>query len=318
MPSKRELWAGMAFFALAAGALVLFRRPFDVAGWAGVAGCVAFVVLACCGLVKSDLGVVKPGVGVRRQKIDDPTTPKLPRPIGDEPVEDVPIGDPSPDELRILETTIAALEAVGGLEHGEIDARSLWRAAQRLDPGRAIGIDEAVSSFAALHDDGHPRIGRLIFVPAHTDYDAPFSPRSQPARSPRSAMPCSRATSRSRCRRRAIRNGSGRLPDRGPHPDGELRISLEVSASRSHPGARALRKAGGSARSHLRRSRRPDTPLCRHPLRIVDGAEPSSPGGGRSLPRGLRFGNDSCLLRTSAARQADFNVTADAEAGLKL
>ncbi|MCF4129573.1 hypothetical protein [Methylobacterium sp. SyP6R] len=174
MPSKRELWAGMAFFALAAGALVLFRRPFDVAGWAGVAGCVAFVVLACCGLVKSDLGVVKPGVGVRRQKIDDPTTPKLPRPIGDEPVEDVPIGDPSPDELRILETTIAALEAVGGLEHGEIDARSLWRAAQRLDPGRAIGIDEAVSSFAALHDDGHPRIGRLIFVPAHTDYDAPL------------------------------------------------------------------------------------------------------------------------------------------------
>ncbi len=164
----------MAFFALAAGALVLFRRPFDVAGWAGVAGCVAFVVLACCGLVKPDLGVVKPGVGVRRQKIDDPTTPKLPRPIGDEPVEDVPIGDPSPDELRILETTIAALEAVGGLEHGEIDARSLWRAAQRLDPGRAIGIDEAVSSFAALHDDGHPRIGRLIFVPAHTDYDAPL------------------------------------------------------------------------------------------------------------------------------------------------
>ncbi|MGE7414683.1 hypothetical protein [Methylobacterium tarhaniae] len=165
MPSKRELLAGLAFFALAAGALVLFRRPFDFVGWAGLAGCVAFVVLACYGLVK-------PGTRVGRREIDDPATPELPWTIGDAPLEDIPIGDPSPDELRIFETTIAALEAVGGLQRGEIDACSLWRAAQRLDPGRAIGVYEAVSSFAALHDDGHPRIGRLIFVPAHTEYDA--------------------------------------------------------------------------------------------------------------------------------------------------
>ncbi len=174
MPSNRELWAGLAFFALAAGALVLFRRPFDVVGWAGLAGCVAFVVLACCGLVKPDIGLVKPGIQVGRREIDDPATPERPWTIGDAPLEDIPIGDPLPDELCILETTIAALEAVGGLERGEIDARSLWRAAQRLDPGRPVGIYEAIGSFAALHDDGHPRIGRLIFVPAHTEYDAPL------------------------------------------------------------------------------------------------------------------------------------------------
>ncbi|QRE74908.1 hypothetical protein [Methylobacterium aquaticum] len=174
MPSKRELWAGLAFFALAAGSLVLFRRPFDFAGWAGLAGCLAFVILAGYGLMKPDIGPVKPGIRVGRQEIDDPAIPELPWTIGDAPLEDIPIGDPSPDELRILETTIAALEAVGGLERGEIAAGSLWRAAQRLDPGRAIGISEAVSSFAALHDDGHPRIGRLIFVPAHTEYDAPL------------------------------------------------------------------------------------------------------------------------------------------------
>ncbi|MGX7708946.1 hypothetical protein [Methylobacterium sp. Gmos1] len=174
MPSNREFWAGMAFFALAAGALVFFRRPFDFVGWASLAGCVAFVVLACCGLLKPDIGLVKPGIQVGRQEIDDPATPELPWTIGDAPLEDIPIGDPSQDELRILETTIAALEAVGGLERGEIDATSLWRAARRLDPGQPIGIYEAIGSFAALHDNGHPRIGRLIFVPAHTEYDAPL------------------------------------------------------------------------------------------------------------------------------------------------
>lgn len=172
MPSNRELWAGTAFFALAAGALVLFRRPFNFVGWAGLAACVAFVVLACSGLFKLNIGLVKPGIGRGRQEIDDPAASELSRTIGDEPVEGSPIGDPSPDELRILETTIAALETVGALDRGEIDASSLWRAAQRLDPGHPIGVYEAIGSFAALHDEGHPRIGRLIFVPAHTEYDA--------------------------------------------------------------------------------------------------------------------------------------------------
>ncbi|WP_342152871.1 hypothetical protein [Methylorubrum sp. SB2] len=100
----------MAFFALAAGALVLFRRPFDFVGWASLAACVAFVILACCGLFKRDIGLLKPGIEVGRQKIDDPTTSDRPRTIGIEPVENIPIGDPSPNELRLLETTIAALE----------------------------------------------------------------------------------------------------------------------------------------------------------------------------------------------------------------
>ncbi len=173
MPSKRELWAGLAFFALAAGALVLFRRPFDVVGWAALRLC---RLRGPRRLRPREAGdrPREAGIRVGRREIDDPAAPELPRTIGDAPLDDIPIGDPSPDELRIIETTIAALEAVGGLERGEIDAGSLWRAAQRLDPGRAIGIDEAVGSFAALHDDGHRRIGRLIFVPAHTEYDAPL------------------------------------------------------------------------------------------------------------------------------------------------
>lgn len=183
MPSKRELWAGMAFFALAAAALVLFRRPFDAIGWASLAACLGFVVLAGIGLVKPDIGRAKRRTEDRREAIAASALAGHHRTHGNEPVEveveDVPIGDPSPDELQILRATVAALEAVGGLEVGEIDAGSLWNAAQRQDPGHPIGVHEAIGSFAALyddryHDDGHPRIGRLTFVPAHTEYDAPL------------------------------------------------------------------------------------------------------------------------------------------------
>ncbi|MBB3952924.1 hypothetical protein [Aureimonas jatrophae] len=174
MPSQRELWLGMAFFALAAGALVLFRRPFDVVGWAGLAACLTFVVLAGVGLVKPDFGVARRPIQAERQAVDDTVAPDIRRTIADEPARAIPLGDPSPDELRIIETTIGALEAVGGLEWGEIDATSLWRAARELDPDHPIGFHEAIGSFAALHDAGHRRIGRMTFVPAHTEYDAPL------------------------------------------------------------------------------------------------------------------------------------------------
>lgn len=172
MSSKRELWAGMAFFAVAAGALVLFRRPFDIIGWASLAACLAFVVVAFIALVRPEIGRAKRITRPMPQVIDDPALPGSHRTVAEEPIPNAPVGDPPLGELRILEATIAALEAVDALERGEIDARSLWQAAWQLDPGRPIGVHEAIGSLAALHDEGYPRIGRLIFVPAHTEYDA--------------------------------------------------------------------------------------------------------------------------------------------------
>ena len=173
MSSKRELWAGMAFFAVAAGALVLFRRPFDIIGWAGLAACLAFVVVALITLVKPDIGRAnKPPARPMPQLIGDPAIPGSHRTVAEQPIPDAPIADPPSGELRILEATIAALEAVDALKSGEINARSLWWAAWQLDPGRPIGVHEAIGSFAALHGEGYPRIGRLIFVPSHTEYDA--------------------------------------------------------------------------------------------------------------------------------------------------
>ncbi|KKB80346.1 hypothetical protein VW35_08105 [Devosia soli] len=74
----------------------------------------------------------------------------------------------------MLTATIAALEAVDGLNSGEVDAISLWKAVQEIDPGYAIGIHEAINSFAALHDLARANIGRMTFVPAHTEYDGPL------------------------------------------------------------------------------------------------------------------------------------------------
>lgn len=163
----------MAFFALAALAIVAFRRPFDLVGGACLAACIAFVVLGCVGILKPDFAAAKRGSapagshgGATTAAGDGPDEGE-----DDADEDEAPVGDPSAEESRLLEATIAALEAVGALDPGEVDATALWTAAQRLDPGRTIGIHEALGAFSALHDSGRARIGRLTFVPSHTEYD---------------------------------------------------------------------------------------------------------------------------------------------------
>lgn len=168
MPSKREVQAGVAFFALSAVVVVAFRRPFDVTGWACLVACVAFVAFGCAAILKPDLAVGRRIAGLAATR----GAPADLKGVLDE--NDKPRGSPSAEEMRILGETIAALEAVDALEPGEVDALTLWTAAQRLDPGQAIGIHEALGSLSALHGFGRAHIGRLTFVPSHTEYDAPL------------------------------------------------------------------------------------------------------------------------------------------------
>lgn len=169
MPSRRELYAGVTFFALAAVVVVAVRRPFDMTGWACLLACVIFVAFGCAALLKPDLAV---GMRKSEPSAKRKATANLGDDLDDE--GDEASGDPSPHETRILDATISALAAVEAIEADEVDARSLWKAAQRLDPGQTIGAHEALGSFSALHEFDRRRIGRLTFVPAHTEYDGPL------------------------------------------------------------------------------------------------------------------------------------------------
>jgi len=191
---KAQLIAGAVFFALAGAATVMLRQPLDFIGWGVLLACVAFVALAVVGMVKPQLssrGLFsrtkrKPPVGFEIGAYENPApvpARRMPSGSSGEPLIGVEAGgyqlqsparEPTTSELQVLTDTIAALEAVGGLNAGEIDALSLWNASEEIDPGRAIGIDEAIGSFAALYDLGRSRFGRMTFVPAHTEYDAPL------------------------------------------------------------------------------------------------------------------------------------------------
>lgn len=181
---KLELLAAALFFTLTAVATVLLRQPLDLTGWCVLLASVAFVALAVIGMIKPTAfskGMPPritrdPSIGV---KVGEDTD----QPPADEPSADtagLAMGEdhdrirgrvPTTSEVRLLTATIEALVAVDGLNRGEVDALSLWNVLEELDPGRAIGVDEAISSFAALHDLGRSRIGRMTFVPAHTEYD---------------------------------------------------------------------------------------------------------------------------------------------------
>jgi hypothetical protein len=177
LPSKRELYSGVAFFSLAAVAIAAFRRPFDLAGWASLIACLGFVALGC-------IAIVKPDIAARRRRHrtaaagdflaafergpDGNETP------AGEPRNEAPVGEPSANEREVLARTVSALEAVGALTPGEVDATTLWTAARRMDPGQAVGVHEALAALAALQDLGRGQLGRLIFVPSHTEYDVPL------------------------------------------------------------------------------------------------------------------------------------------------
>ncbi|WP_156463936.1 hypothetical protein [Devosia sp. Leaf420] len=181
---KVELIAGALFFALAGATTVMLRQPLDAVGWVVLVACVAFVALAVFGMVKP-AGFAR---GMPSRTPGRPTTEfEIGRrddmaPAGD-PTASLAMGmpsgtsreppvEPTTSELQVLAATIAALEAVDGLSPGEVDAMSLWNAMQEIDPGQAIGLYEAIGSFSMLHDLGRTRIGRMTFVPAHTEYDA--------------------------------------------------------------------------------------------------------------------------------------------------
>ncbi|GJD95097.1 hypothetical protein [Methylobacterium iners] len=79
-------------------------------------------------------------------------------------------GEPTSEERHALATTIAALESAGALTPGEVDAGTMWDAAQHYFPGEPVGFLEALASLAALHDHGfEPR--RITFIPVHVEYD---------------------------------------------------------------------------------------------------------------------------------------------------
>lgn len=189
---KLELFAGALFFALAGAATLLLRQPLDVIGWIVVVSCVAFVALAIVGMVRpaaSASEMISRTTFRQRAgfEIDgdggqtptrNPTTLPARGIVSGTPhrslvkhEDKAPAREPTTSELEVLTATIAALEAVGGLKSGEVDALALWTAIEELDPGQPIGIDEALGSFAALYDLGRSHIGRMTFVPAHTEYD---------------------------------------------------------------------------------------------------------------------------------------------------
>lgn len=189
---KVELFAGAVFFAVAGAAIVALRQPLDFIGWVVLVGCMAFVALAIIAMLKPAASASKmiPRADLKRPfgfEIDgdeDQTPSRQPTafPTGGvvsgtlhtsfmDYEDRVPAREPTTSELKVLAETIAALEAVGGLKSGEVDALSLWTAMEEFDPGQPIGVDEAISSFAALYDLGRSHIGRMTFVPAHTEYD---------------------------------------------------------------------------------------------------------------------------------------------------
>ena len=165
MPTRKELLGGAAFFALAAVAIIAFRRPFDLTGWAVVVTCICFVAFAFVGLIK-------PNFHAGFKSLERSRAPSFK--LDNNEQVDEPLAKPTTEEMHVLNTSIAALEAVGGLNAGEVDAMSLWKAAMRSDPGQPVGIYEALGSFAALHEFDRTRVGRLTFVPSHTEYDAPL------------------------------------------------------------------------------------------------------------------------------------------------
>ncbi|QEI08956.1 hypothetical protein FXN63_26225 [Pigmentiphaga aceris] len=174
MPSQRALYSAMTFFSLTAVVVVALRRPFDLVGWACLVACIGFVALGC-------LAIVKPDIAAGRRRHKTAAAGGFPaafehghdtnEALAPEPGKEATVGEPSDNEPEVLKQTVSALEAVGATTPGEIDTTTLWVAAQRMDPGQAIGVHEALAALSDLHDAGQGQIGRLIFVPAHTEYD---------------------------------------------------------------------------------------------------------------------------------------------------
>lgn len=164
MEPKRKLFAGTLFFATLAVVVSAFLRPLDGAEWFALAASVAFVVLGCIALLMgspSRKPIARRAVRMRPR----PTAPVRP------PEPDAALEEPTAAEQVVLETTLSALRHAGVLAAGDVNASMLWRSAQGLDPGEPVDYGRAFDALVGLEDLGWTRPRRLVFVPAHTEYD---------------------------------------------------------------------------------------------------------------------------------------------------
>ncbi|WAJ30937.1 hypothetical protein [Antarcticirhabdus aurantiaca] len=155
--------------------LLGFLRPFDGLEWIALAACLAFVAAGSFAILRYD------ALAERREAAIPVARPL---PVKAVLVEDEPtrvdraalrradLRKPSEEERQLLRTTIDAFEEVGALIPGEVDAETLWRAAQHIDPGPEADVYMALTAFSALEDIGRPKSRRLTFVPVGTEYDA--------------------------------------------------------------------------------------------------------------------------------------------------
>ena len=166
MPSKRELAVGTLFFAMLAVVIVAFLRPLDGTEWFALAASVVLFVLGCAALLKGAPSENSfAGRAVSSSEGEYAAAPVPP------PDSEATIEAPTTEERLVLETTLAALKNVSVLAADDVDAPMLWRAAQHLDPGEPIDHGRALDALVGLEDLGWARPRRLVFVPAHADYD---------------------------------------------------------------------------------------------------------------------------------------------------
>ncbi|PZO80613.1 MAG: hypothetical protein DI629_06655 [Mesorhizobium amorphae] len=166
MDPRRKLFAGTLFFATLAVVVSAFLRPLDGAEWFALAASVVFVVLGCIALLMGAPSR-KP---IARRAVHARPRPTAPVPLP-EPEPDAVLEEPTAAEQVVLETTLSALRHAGVLAVGDVDPSMLWRSAQGLDPGEPVDYGLAFDALVGLEDLGWARPRRLVFVPAHTEYD---------------------------------------------------------------------------------------------------------------------------------------------------
>jgi hypothetical protein len=168
LTAKLELSLATAFFALLAVLVIGLMRPLDTVGWACLATSVTFVMLGCLALWKDSVSAAsEPGGRTVDRPFGDDATAVAP----EELISAAQAGEPTNEELVVLETALEALVEADALAPGEVDIILLWRAAQHIDPGRPVGSLEALYALATLQEFGLFAPRRIVFVPSHTEYD---------------------------------------------------------------------------------------------------------------------------------------------------
>lgn len=176
---RRQLTVATGFFALTALLCVVLFRPLGWTGWTVLLTSLAFVVLGCLALLKGDALTarrVRPSHDVeRRPNAATGDQPDLDVPVvdslGSQGDTDAVVGEPSPEERAVLESTLTALLNADLLVTGEVDVETMWRAAQAVDPGHRVDVYAAFNSLAVLEEHGRLTLRRLVFVPVGTEYD---------------------------------------------------------------------------------------------------------------------------------------------------